>query len=369
MKYVVFINLFSLFLIGCTDKTVLRESAILENVQPLPGKHCESSAIVNALNYQGYHIDEILLTGAGAAPSYIYDKGPFPFLGGRSLNMREVAFSNLGINWSVRTPGNKDSHWDEILELLKNDTPVVLRVDMRYLPYLWDGKYGSKYTSFGWHMITLFGINHENNVAYVTDTEMSGLQEIKLEDLTKARGSNTKTFPPENEYFWIEKAPENFSFDLEEVVFHSIDQYIDNMNSGINPLTGLKGISQLPSEIENIETYVKSYMLAPVFEFMSGSIETNGTGGGFFRKFYSDFLFRASRELDKEDLETAAELALDCAQSWTDLSKEFKSLSADIFSIKDKEKRKERYSQAIVISQQIFNKEQLFLTHLMSIRR
>jgi hypothetical protein len=50
MKYVVFINLFSLFLIGCTDKTVLRESAILENVQPLPGKHCESSAIVNALN-------------------------------------------------------------------------------------------------------------------------------------------------------------------------------------------------------------------------------------------------------------------------------------------------------------------------------
>ena len=39
-------------------------------------------------------------------------------------------------------------------------------------------------------------------------------------------------------------------------------------------------------------------MLAPVFEFMSGSIETNGTGGGFFRKFYSDFLFRTSCELD-----------------------------------------------------------------------
>jgi len=30
---------------------------------------------------------------------------------------------------------------------------------MRYLPYLYNGHYGPPYMSFGWHMITLFGID------------------------------------------------------------------------------------------------------------------------------------------------------------------------------------------------------------------
>ncbi len=127
--------------------------------------------------------------------------------------MREAALDTLGITWFAERPGKDDSKWDKIIELLKTGYPVVLRVDMRYLPYIWGGKYGKSYTSFGWHLVTLFGIDTEKGLAYVSDTERSDLQEIKLKNLDKARSSSTKIFPPENELYWIEKKSVDYSFD------------------------------------------------------------------------------------------------------------------------------------------------------------
>jgi len=368
MKYTQIIPVFLVFITGCSSKSIWEESVFLENVKPVQGKHCESSAIVNALHYLEYDIDEVMFTGSGATPSYIYDKGSFPFLGGRTLSMRENAFQNLGIKWSVIKPGNDDPQWDTIYELLQEGYPVVLRVDMRYLPYLWGGKYGNKYTSFGWHMITLFGIDSQKNTAYITDTEFSGLQEISLKDLTKARSSRTNMFAPENEFLWIEKPPVNYKYNLEDVLYNSIDQYINNFTEDNGPLIGMRGISGLSEEIEDIESSVKSYMLQPVFGFLSGSIETNGTGGGFFRNFYSEYLHRAAAMLDDDFLRTAAESAAICAQSWTELADEFQSISEDIKDIKKKEKRDERYKRAVLIARRIYEEEKILLSNLIEYR-
>lgn len=57
--------------------------------------------------------------------------------------------------------------------------------DMRYLPYLYGGKYGPAYSSFGWHIICLFGIDWSIQEALVSDTAMPGLQRITLKDLHK----------------------------------------------------------------------------------------------------------------------------------------------------------------------------------------
>ena len=139
-------------------------SIILPNVKVIPGKHCESSAIVNALNYLDYGLSEPVVVGGGGAPSFVFTEGNFPFLGGRSHNMREVFFSGADIKWHINTYPDPSHPWDNLLKLLERGIPVVLRVDMRYLRYLFGGEYGPPYMSFGWHVVCLFGIDTEHNL-------------------------------------------------------------------------------------------------------------------------------------------------------------------------------------------------------------
>ena len=141
-------------------------SVILPDVNVIKGDHCESSAILNALRYVGYNMSEAVVAGGGGAPAFsiMSFQGNFPFLGGRSHNMREVFFAGAGIKGHFKRPDKAAEPWADLLDILKKGIPAVLRVDMRYLPYLYDGQYGSPYMSFGWHMITLFGIDHRKKV-------------------------------------------------------------------------------------------------------------------------------------------------------------------------------------------------------------
>ena len=199
-------------LFGCKSmKWKPEDSAALENFQPIRGEHCESSAILNMLHYEGYGITETQIMGAGAVLGFMYELSEFPFLSGRTLTMRENLFNGLGIKWQRGTEEKFGKGWEKIHSLLKENHPVVLRVDMRYLPYLYGGKTGSKRTSFGWHMICLTGIDAEKQTALVTDTGQESVKVIKLSDLNRTRFSDTRIMPPHGEFFWVEKTPDNFS--------------------------------------------------------------------------------------------------------------------------------------------------------------
>ena len=56
--------------------------------QGVKGRHCESSAMLNALNARGYAISEEEIIGLSSAPGFVYERTSFPFLGGRSHAMR-----------------------------------------------------------------------------------------------------------------------------------------------------------------------------------------------------------------------------------------------------------------------------------------
>jgi len=201
------------------NKTMLDDSRVVR------GGHCESSAILNALLCLGYPVTECMITGAGGALDFSFAKGTFPFIGGRNRDMRERFFAAAGIKWHLSpndTENEPDAGWDRICGLLDSGLPVILRVDMRYLPYRYKGKYGPSYTSFGWHMITLFGIDRERRTAFVSDTEFPRLQEIAFADLRRARTSRTKVFPPHAEYYWIEKSPDGYRVDWSALARHSL---------------------------------------------------------------------------------------------------------------------------------------------------
>jgi len=104
---VLIITIITAALAGCKGDLPVDEVVMLENIEVVSGKHCESSAIVNALHYLGYDIDETTLFGAGGGISFLYQKGTFPFIGGRSGNLREAALDTLGITWFVENPGKE----------------------------------------------------------------------------------------------------------------------------------------------------------------------------------------------------------------------------------------------------------------------
>lgn len=376
MRKIICFTLITAALAGCKKDWPVDEVVMLENIEVVSGKHCESSAIVNALHYLGYDIDETTLFGAGGGISFLYQKGTFPFIGGRSGNLREAALDTLGITWFVERPGKDDSKWDKIIHLLKSGYPVVLRVDMRYLPYLWGGRYGKSYTSFGWHLVTLFGIDSRIGLAYVSDTERSELQEIKLKDLDKARSSSTKIFPPENEFYWIEKKPAGYGFDWRIITQRSIEQVIRNMEENdpavwndAENLMGINGLKQFGNELASIENTVKPYLLPSLFNFFYGSIETNGTGGAAFRIFYRDFLKKTGQELNDPGIIKASEYTDACADAWHNLADEFRKLSGQIKGIKNKEERISRYNKAVFLAVELYNCEQELYSYLKKIGR
>jgi hypothetical protein len=331
-------------LLGCRHQTwVPPESFILEDFQVYPGKHCESSAMMNLLRYQGFDITENQIIGAGSALGFVLDTSNFPFLGGRNLELRENFEKTTGILWHDEKASAAEEGWDSIFNLLRNGNPVVLRVDMRYLPYRYGGRYGSKYMSFGWHMICLAGINAEKQTAYVSDTEYPSLQEIKLSDLRKARFSDTKVFPPEGQYYWTEKSS-HWNGSWEKIAEESLRTCKEAMNlvpSGDGSLIGLNGLSKFPATLASLDERVPSYLLGPLLAFHYGCIETNGTGGAAFRKMYHEFLETEGRKSDNPTLLEAASVLEPAVGAWSDLASEMKKLSEQKSVLKDKNQRKE----------------------------
>lgn len=351
-------------------KAVGAAPVILPDVTVTPGGHCESSAMMNALRYEGYDVSEPMIVGGGGAPSFIYLRGTFPFVGARCNTMRERFFAAAGIECHDVVPVDKDAGWADIGSILARGIPVSLRVDMRFLPYRYNGKYGSKYMSFGGHYVTLFGVDPARGLAYVSDTEYEGLQTVKLSDLHRARTSGTKTFPPHAEYYWAEKpcvvgktgaAPSTTAtLDADSLVRASFAAVIENYET-----QALEGLSWYGSELEAIETYSRQKFLLPaVFGYMAGNIEDHGTGGASFRMLYRDFLVYAAEKSSYAAEARALIPAIDeCIESWHALSSAFRDLSPRIKGM-DGDTRAAEYANLSKIAHTLYEREKTFYTEL-----
>ena len=300
-----------------------------------PGGHCESSAMLNALSHLGYSIAESDIIGGGAAPSFFFTDEGFPFLGGRNESMRETFFAAAKIPYHVVVPTTADDDWADIGGLLNRGLPVLIRVDMRYLPYLYGGKFGPAYMSFGWHWICLVELNFASGEALVTDTAHTELQRIALRDLGAARSSKTRIWPPRKEYAWIEPKPADWRFNPDALAGSGISGVLANyergggweekaLKAGWGPLTGIEGLSRLPDRLSGLATRVNIHTLAPAWHYLADSIERNGTGGGAFRRLYAAFLSTRAHDCRDADLHAtcsaAAPLAAEAATVWTNLS-------------------------------------------------
>ncbi|MFA6505640.1 MAG: DUF4872 domain-containing protein [Treponemataceae bacterium] len=324
----------------------------------IKGGHCESSALTNALRAIGYDIVESDIIGGGGAPSFMFSADGFPFLGGRSSRMREVFFVASGIPYRVVVPGTAAKNsgevsdaWKPVFALLESGIPVPLRVDMRFLPYLYGGKYGPSYMEFGWHWITLFAVDFDKRIALVSDTEHSGLQEIRIVDLDKARHSKTKVWPPRAEFVELSRpasptAPTINRRSLIDAAFKTIidnyegrDTWTDSSTAAAKPLpipTGLAGIEAFPAALRDFDQYAKPWIASPALSLLAGCIERNGTGGAAFRVLFRDFIEKSAAALSDTDRAGGDRLrtllpALDSSiAAWRALAVEFDAAAAAV---------------------------------------
>jgi hypothetical protein len=348
-------------------------SVILPNVAIIPGGHCESSAIANALRYEGYAIAECEVTGGGSALGFMFQKGTFPFLGARNEDMRERFFAAAGIPWHRGNAEAADGGWAEIEGLLGRGIPVIMRNDMRFLTYRYGGHHGPGWAAFGGHYVTLFGIDLKRSLAYVSDTEYPGLQTVTLADLERARFSKTRSFPPHGEFYWAEPARAGYSLEYMNLARASIAGVIANYRAHAPqtaeepPLVGLAGMARYPEALADLESWsTKPYLLPAVLNYMAGNIEDFGTGGASFRTLYRAFLAREISAGGITELEPLLAPLDGSIAAWHALSADFRAAAAEVKGL-DRAGRSRVYARLSQKAETLLKSEESFYTALVAV--
>ncbi|MHA2196344.1 MAG: BtrH N-terminal domain-containing protein [Promethearchaeota archaeon] len=320
---------------------------IVKNFKHKIGYHCESSSMRDMFEFYGFPMSEAMAFGLDATMgfgffdttskvSFIPESDVPFFLGGKqgTIEPNSLACRLLGINLRKQSFTSADKAWEESKKLINQDVPLILQIDLGYLPYFEE----EGEIHFGGHAISLTGYDEEKGIAYVGDTEFDGFQEIAIEKLKEGRSSEfgPKFMRPNNTQYSMKRRVDGKHPPLAAGVKVAIQKVANNMLRPSINNNGIQGLKLFAFSIPQWEEKLKGEAKDPegktisrsrlMFELMHGYIETWGTGGASFRKLYKGFL---------EELLTHPELK-EGPKAWT--IDEFKILERCIPIIDDSAK-------------------------------
>jgi hypothetical protein len=314
------------------------------------GHHCESSAMRDLFEFHGFPMSEPMAFGLDATMGFGFfdttnsvsfipeSEIPF-FLGGKqgTIEPNSLACRLLGIIFRKQSFTSADKAWEESKKLLHQNQPLILKVDLGYLPYFEE----EGDIHFGGHAITLAGYDEETGIAFIGDTDHEGFQEILIEKLKEARSSEhgPKFMHPSNAQFSMTKRPDGKHPPLAAGTKVAIQKVVNNMLRPSVNTNGIQGLKQFAKSIPLWKEKLGGEAKDPqgkftsraklMFELLHGYIETWGTGGASFRNLYSQFLeeLRSHPEIregpkawSKEDfniIEVSLPIIKDSAKHWT----------------------------------------------------
>jgi len=305
-------------------------------LQPLPGfkslttHHCVTGSMRHIYEFHDYPISEDLLLGLGAGVGFVYwhMKGQPPFYGGRANTGRlgeEGLEKTAGRRTGVRVESFHTSSARKaekaLLEMLDAGEPVMIYVDMGFLPYfdLPEGYH------FGGHAVVVCGYDPEIRQVLIADRDEE-LHPVSLEDLEKARGSTFKPFPPRHKWYTFDFSdkrppqPREIQQAIREVATGMLEPPITNL--------GVKGIRKAAQRTlkwpEIMDEEQLRYACFNVFVFIDA---VGGTGGGIFRYMYSRFLREAAEIAGDDRLLPVADEFQRIGDKWQVVAGMFKSAS------------------------------------------
>jgi hypothetical protein len=284
------------------------------NCPALDGYHCITNSLAKIFHHSGHPLSEEMLLGLGAGMGFIYwqmkmGTGTYIFIGGRGNTKNFVA--DLGARTGVEireiTTASAAKAEASLLQALAKKQPVMLGGDMGFLPWF---HFPEEY-HFGGHAFVACGYDGDKTVlASDMDPQMAGLKKgfhspISLEQLSKARNSPFKPFPPKNLRFEFDFA--GFRNPGAAEIISSIEQTIDaHLNPPIKNF-GVAGMRHTASQLLKWPVIFNDKDLRMNLFNLYIFIEIGGTGGGCFRYMYSRFLVDAARIARNPALTTAAE--------------------------------------------------------------
>jgi hypothetical protein len=303
------------------------------SLEPFPGfvsletHHCITGSMLHLYRAHGDAISEDMLLGIGAGLGFIYwhQKGAAPMLGGRA-NVARPGEEGLEVTAARRTGVRAERHATgsarkaeaTLLALLEAGQPVMLQVDMGFLPYLHDLPEGFH---FGYHVITVGGYEPATRRVLVADRDLP-LHPVSLEDLARARGSTYKPFPPRHTWYTYDFAgrrsprPEEIHRAIREVCRGMLAAPIANL--------GVRGIHKAAAEVSGwaarMDEASQREACMSAFMFIDAA---GGTGGGIFRWMYARFLGEAAEQLGQPELAQAGRDLRLIGDAWQQVAAQF----------------------------------------------
>jgi hypothetical protein len=268
---------------------------ILPDFEHLPGVHCGSTALANALRTSGVELSEPMVFGLGAGLGFYYlsapELSPSHFFQGRTAHLERTACEVLGVSAVARTAEDPVVAWDGVRSALERGVAPILTTELSELPY-WRTR-----TRFGGHRIVIAGHDPEREIALVSDTDRPGLEEVPLETLARARASVAPPFgTPGNP--WLEIDGSARPRPLPDAVRDALRRQAREMLLDQDGFEGVSALERFAAELPDWPERAQGEAdRVWCFRFAYQLIERRGTGGGLFRTLYAAFLREAERRV------------------------------------------------------------------------
>ncbi len=307
-----------------------------ENCPPLDGYHCQTNSLAKIFHYYNHPLSEDMLLGLGAGMGFIYWKmrigsSDYVFIGGRgnTKNFFDDLGKRTGVKIETKSTTSAKKAESVLLEMLSRKEPVMVYGDMGFLPWF---ELPKDY-HFGGHTFLICGFDGKKTVmASDIDQKASGLKKgfyypIFMEQLSKARGSTYKPFPPKNSYLEFDFT--NYHDPKPKDIYSSIRQTAEiQLNPPIKNL-GVKGIRHTSKELLKWPNLFKDRELRMNLFSLYVFIEIGGTGGGCFRYMYSRFLKESSKITGNKLLIEESQRINESGKSFTEVGLLFKDAEND----------------------------------------
>ncbi|MFX0106165.1 MAG: BtrH N-terminal domain-containing protein, partial [Candidatus Hodarchaeota archaeon] len=328
----------------------MNQKHMINNFVHRVGHHCESSSMRDLFEFYGFPMSEPMAFGLDGTMgfgffdttsnvSFIPESDiPF-FLGGKqgTIEPSSLGCRLVGIILRKQSFTSADKAWEESKKFIDQDIPLILQIDLGYLPYFEE----EGDIHFGGHAITLAGYDEEKGSAYVGDAEFEGFQEVRIEQLKQGRSSEygPRFMHPNNTQFSMQRRTDGKRPPFAAGVKLAIQKVVNNMlRPSINNV-GIQGLKLFAQSIPEWNVKLQGETKDPagktisrsrlMFELIHGYIETWGTGGAAFRNLYKQFLIelldhnqlregpRAWKNEEFKILEECIPTISDSAKNWT----------------------------------------------------
>jgi len=303
-------------------------------LEPFPGfeslrtHHCVTGSMRHVYAFHDHPISEDMMLGVGSGLGFIYwhMKGMPPWIGGRA-NVARPGEEGLEITTGRRTgvkverfhTGSAAKAEKALLELLEAGEPVLLVVDMGFLPYFTDLP---EDFHFGAHAIVVGGYDPESGQVLIADRD-EPLHPVSLEDLARARGSKFKPFPPQNTWFTFDFSGKRRP--RPEEIRQAIGEVCSTMLEGPISNIGVRGIRKAAERmLKWPDTMSDAELRGACFNAFIFIDATGGTGGGIFRYMYGRFLEEAALITSDDRLVEIGVGLRTIGDLWQDVAEMFK---------------------------------------------